>query len=298
MILVCGSANMDLVIRTRDFPAPGETVLGEELQTFPGGKGANQAVAAAKLGGEVRLIAKLGDDAFGDALMASLEASGVDLGAIWRTPTSTGVAMIVLDESGQNQIIVSPGANGELHAADVRRSFGDLEVAPKVVLAQMEVPLKTVSSCFQEALVREVPWRILNPAPAQALPEAVYRAINMIVPNEHEAEVLTGISLHESGGYAPAVQWFHEKGVEHVILTLGEQGALYSCRGEMEMFAAPVVEVEDTTAAGDTFCGALAVGLSEGHEVSECIPFAIAAASISVTRPGAQPSMPLRAEVA
>lgn len=297
MILVCGSANMDLVIRTATFPNPGETVMGDNLQTFPGGKGANQAVAAAKLGGDVRLIAKLGEDSFGATLMQSLEASGVDLGAIWRTPSPTGVAMIVLDAGGQNQIIVSPGANGELHAADVRRSFADLDVAPKVVLAQMEVPLKTVASCFQEALVREVPWRILNPAPARPIPDAMYRAINLIVPNENEAEVLSGISLQESGGYAPTCTWFHEQGVDHVILTLGERGALYSYRGEVQMFPAPMVEVEDTTAAGDTFCGALAVGLAEGYEVCECIPFAIAAASISVTRPGAQPSMPFRSEL-
>lgn len=288
---------MDLVVRTPHFPLAGETVLGEDLQTYPGGKGANQAVAAAKLGGEVRLVAKLGEDAFGEALLSSLESSGVNLGAIWRTPSATGVAMIVVDATGNNQIIVSPGANSELHAADVRRSFGDLAQDPRVVLAQMEVPLKTVASCFHEALVREVPWRILNPAPAQPLPDAIYRSINVIVPNEHETEILTGITLHESGGYAPAAQWFHEQGVDHVILTLGSKGALYSFKGEMDMFPAPTVEVEDTTAAGDTFCGALAVGLAEGYEVSECIPFAIAAASISVTRPGAQPSMPLRAEL-
>lgn len=297
MILVAGSANMDLVIGTSRLPLPGETVLGSELKTFAGGKGANQAVAAARLDGKVAFIGKLGEDAFGDELIASMAASGVDTSLIWRCPTPTGVAMILVEASGQNQIVVSPGANSDLHPADVRRCFNELKEEPRVALAQLEVPLKAVASFFHEAQIREVPWRILNPAPSQALPEAVFRAINVIVPNEHEAELLTGISLAESGGYAPAVQWFHEQGVEHVILTLGERGALYSTNGQMEMFAAPQVEVVDTTAAGDTFCGALAVGLDEGYEMTECIPFAIAAASQSVTRAGAQASMPTRSEL-
>jgi len=297
MILVVGSANMDLVLGTERLPLPGETVLGGELRTFAGGKGANQAVAAARLDGKVVFIGKLGDDAFGDELVASMSSSGVDASLVWRCPTPTGVAMILVEASGQNQIVVSPGANGELHPADVRRCFNELATEPQVALSQLEVPMKAVASFFHEAQVREVRWRILNPAPAQALPDAVYRAINVIVPNEHEAEMLTGISLAESGGYAPAVQWFHEQGVEHVILTLGPRGALYSVNGQMEMFSAPEVDVVDTTAAGDTFCGALAVGLDEGYDLTECIPFAIAAASKSVTRSGAQASMPTRAEL-
>lgn len=297
MILVAGSANMDLVIGTERLPLPGETVLGSELKTFAGGKGANQAVAAAKLDGRVAFIGKVGEDAFGDVLITSMASSGVDTWLIWRCPTPTGVAMILVESSGQNQIVVSPGANAELHPADVRRCFNELSVEPTVALAQLEVPLKAAASFFHEAQVRDVPWRILNPAPAQVLPEAVYRAINVIVPNEHETELLTGISLSESGGYAPAVQWFHEQGVEHVILTLGSRGALYSGNGQMEMFDAPVVDVVDTTAAGDAFCGALAVGLDEGYGMTECIPFAIAAASNSVTRAGAQASMPTRAEL-
>jgi ribokinase len=297
MIVVCGSANMDLVIRTPNLPKPGETVLGEALQTFPGGKGANQAVAAAKLGGQVAFLGKLGEDSFGGSLIASMEEAGVVTSHLWQAPGASGVAMILVDDAGQNQIVVSPGANGDLHPADVRRSLDELTDQPNVALAQLEIPMKAVASFFAEALVREVPWRILNPAPAQELPDSVYRSINVIVPNELETETLTGIRLHESGAYAPAVQWFHERGVEHVILTLGEQGALYSHRGKMEPFEAPKVDVVDTTAAGDAFCGALAVGLDEGYEMTECIAFAVGVASKSVTKSGAQASMPYRHEV-
>lgn len=288
---------MDLVIRTPHLPKPGETVLGEALQTFPGGKGANQAVAAAKLGGKVAFFGKLGDDAFGDVLEASMREAGVETAHLWRMPGASGVAMILVDAEGQNQIVVSPGANGELHPADVRRSFAELDAHSLVALAQLETPIKAVTSFFAEALVRDVPWRILNPAPAQDVPDALYRLANVIVPNESETELLTGIRLTESGSYAPAAQWFHEQGVEHVILTLGERGALYSHAGKMEFFDAPRVEVIDTTAAGDAFCGALATGLSEGHEMTECIAFAVTVASKSVTRAGAQASMPYRQEL-
>lgn len=298
VILVCGSANMDLVIRTERLPHPGETLLGEPLQTFAGGKGANQAVAASKLRGVVKFIGKLGEDAFAEELIASMQSAGVGCELLWRCPSPTGVAMILVDDHGQNQIVVSPGANGELHPADVRRCYAELDAEPKVALAQLEVPLKAVASFFHEAEVREIPWRILNPAPAQTLPDAIYRSINVIVPNETEAELLTGIRLDESGAFAPAVQWFHEQGVPHVILTLGDKGALYSHEGQMEMFSAPTVDVIDTTAAGDAFCGALAVGLDEGYDMAECIAFAVAAASKSVTRAGAQASMPTRAEMA
>lgn len=288
---------MDLVVRTEVMPRPGETVLGGPLEMFPGGKGANQAVASARLGGEVRFFGKLGEDGVGSLLVESMKQAGVMTDHIWVAPGPSGVALIVVNVAGQNQIVVSPGANGELHPADVRRAYAEVEDAPRVALAQLEVPLKAVASFFAESLVREVPWRILNPAPAQVLPDALYRSINVIVPNETEAELLTGIRLHESGAQAPAVQWFHEQGVAHVILTLGEQGALYSHDGRMEMFTAPKVEVVDSTAAGDAFCGALAVGLDEGYEMAECIPFAIAAASKSVTRSGAQASMPTRNEL-
>jgi ribokinase len=297
MIVVCGSANMDLVIRTPNLPKPGETVLGEALHTFPGGKGANQAVAAAKLGGQVAFFGKLGEDTFGDSLISSMEEAGVVTAHLWRMPGPSGVAMILVDNAGQNQIVVSPGANGQLHPADVRRSYGELAEHPGVALAQLEIPIKAVASFFAEASVREVPWRILNPAPAHELPDAIYRSINVIVPNEPETEALTGIRLHESGGYAPAVQWFHERGIEHVILTLGERGALYSREGNMEFFDAPKVDVVDSTAAGDAFCGALAVGLDEGYEMTECVAFAVGVASKSVTKPGAQASMPYRHEV-
>ncbi len=297
MIVVCGSANMDLVARVARLPQPGETVMGLDFQTFPGGKGANQAVAAARLNGKVTFLGKLGEDAHGEALRASLEEAGVDVGRLWRTPAFTGLALIIVDEAGQNQITVIPGANGEFFPGDVRRALNELDAAPTVALAQLEIPLKSVTSFFHEMHLRDVPWRLLNPAPTCELPPSLYKAINVITPNEHEASLLSGISLDDSGAYAPCATWFHEQGVPHVIITLGAGGAFYSGPDCVRTFPAPKVTAVDTTGAGDTFNGALAVGLAEGYELEEVIPFAIGAASISVTRPGAQASMPKRSEL-
>lgn len=288
---------MDLVVHAPHFPAPGETVLGSEFATHPGGKGANQAVAAAKLGADVKFLGKLGEDAFGAELTESLMQAGVDCSPCWTSLLPTGIAMIVVDESGQNQIVVAPGANGDLHPADVRRAIGELEEAPQIGLGQLEIPLKSVSAFFLECLSREVPWRILNPAPATALSDAIYRSINVITPNEHEAELLTGIRLDESGALAPAATWFHERGVTHVVMTLGERGVFVSGPAGMESIPAKRVDVVDTTAAGDCFSGALAYGLAEGADFAEACYFAMRAATLSVTRAGAQPSMPTRAEL-
>ncbi len=297
MILVCGSANLDLVVRTPRLPAPGETVIGLSFQTHPGGKGANQAAAAARLGAETKFLGKLGKDAFGERLLESLGESGVDVGLCWESLEPTGTAMILVADDGQNQIVVVPGANADLHPADVRRAVDELDDIPTVGLAQLEVPVKSALSFFVECQSRGVAWKILNPAPAAPLPAAMYRAIDVITPNELEAQALSGIDLSESGAHAAAATWFHEQGVPNVAITLGEQGAFVSSPDGMVQIPARSVSAVDTTAAGDCFAGALAYGLDVGAEFAEAAEFAVRAATLSVTRSGAQPSMPTRAEV-
>ncbi len=288
---------MDLVVRTQEFPAPGQTVLGSGFLTTPGGKGANQAVAAARLGGQVAFLGKVGEDAFGEALLSSLSEAGANVSPVWRSLEPTGIAVITVREDGENTIIVAPGANADLHPADVRRAFEELVDTPKVVLAQLEIPMKSAGACFLEAQSREVPWRILNPAPAAEIPDAIYRTINVIVPNETEAEFLTGIKLHEDEALPACATFFHEKGVPYVVITLGSKGVFLSGPDGMEHISAPKVEPVDTTAAGDCFCGGLAVGLSEDADFGEACYFGIRAASLSVTRMGAQASMPHRSEL-
>lgn len=297
MILVCGSANLDLVVRTPRLPHPGETVIGSAFQTHPGGKGANQAVAAARLGAKTYFLGKLGKDAFGERLLESLRDSGVDVGLCWESLEPTGIAMILVDEAGQNEIVVAPGANADLHPADVRRAVDEMEEPPTVALAQLEIPVKSALSFFVECQSRGVAWKILNPAPAAPLPPAMYRAIDVITPNELEAQALSGIDLSETGAHAVAAAWFHEQGVPHVAITLGAAGAFVSGPEGMVQIPAKSVIPVDTTAAGDCFAGALAYGLEVGAEFAEAAEFAVKAATLSVTRAGAQDSLPTRAEV-
>ena len=271
--------------------------MGSTFTTFSGGKGANQAVAAAKLGGRVEFLGKVGEDTFGETLMESLSDAGVGTSHCWTSLEPTGIAMIAVDDAGQNQIVVAPGANADLHPADVRRSIGELSESPVVGLCQLEIPLKSVSAFFLECQARDVTWRILNPAPACELADLIYRSINVITPNESETHALTGIDVSESGALAPAATWFHEHGVSHVAITLGSSGVFVSWPEGMEQIAAKKVEAVDTTAAGDCFSGALAVGLAEGADFAEACYFAMRAATISVTRPGAQSSMPIRADL-
>lgn len=288
---------MDLVVHAPAFPLPGQTLLGGPFREAPGGKGANQAVAAARLGGQTVFIGKVGEDANGHRLLSALQGDGVDTTWVWRSYEPTGVAVITVRQDGENTIIVAPGANAELHAGDVRRSFGEMEGTPKVVLCQLEIPLKSVGACLAEAQSREVPWRILNPAPAAELPDAILRSANVIVPNRGEAEAITGIRLHEDEAIPSAAAALHERGVPYVAITLGSAGVFVSSPDGVEHIAAPQVQAVDATAAGDCFCGALAVGLAEGADFAEACFFAVRAASVSVTRQGAQPSLPMRAEV-
>src|SRR5439155_4613279 len=300
-IVVVGSLNMDFVVGVRELPAPGETVLGSNFQMFPGGKGANQAVAAARLGGQsvgVRMIGRVGYDIFADHLKASLAAAGVDVTAVHATKTqATGVALISVDRAGQNSIVVASGANGELAAADVE-AMRPVFRGARLALFQLETPLDTVAGAL--ALARqEGLTTILDPAPAQPLPAALMAEVDILTPNESEALGLLGrpparVSPAEAVEMAEALR---RMGPRTVIVKLGDQGCLGHDGAAPAHVAGFPVEVRDTTAAGDTFNAALAVSLAEGASIAHALPFANAAAAISVTRAGAQASAPSRREV-
>lgn len=296
-IAVIGSLNMDFVVSVERLPLPGETILGQNFRTIPGGKGANQAYAAAKLigsGTEVRMIGRIGADSFGKALKDNLAGVGVDVGAVRDTAAeATGVALIHVDGAGQNSITVAPGANGVLSAGDIRALDG-----ARCVLLQLEVPLEAVAEGLREAR-RVGAIGILDPAPARRLPKEVLELVDIATPNENEACVLAGVPP-ERISPADAVAMgskIRELGVRSVVVKLGDQGCVY-CGADGTFVVAPFpVRAVDSTAAGDTFNAALAVALVEGAEMEHALRFANAAAAISVTRPGAQTSAPLRTEV-
>jgi len=300
-IVVVGSLNMDFVVSVEHLPAPGETVLGRNFQMIPGGKGANQAVAAARLGGNsvaVRMVGRVGYDVFADHLKASLSAAGVDVSAVHAAKaTATGVALISVDRNGQNSIVVASGANHELAAADVE-AMRPVFRGARLALFQLETPLDTVGAAL--ALAREEGLTtILDPAPAQALPERVLQQVDILTPNESEALRLLGrpparVSPAEAVEMAGALR---RRGPKTVIIKLGEQGCYADSGAVQAHFPGFAVEVRDTTAAGDTFNAALAIALAEGAPLEHALRFANAAAAISVTRPGAQTSAPLRREV-
>jgi ribokinase len=293
-VMVVGSANMDLVVRTSHFPQPGETVLGGEFIAFPGGKGANQAVAVGKLGGKVRFVAKVGGDGFGQDLLRSLGAAGVDTGLVVMDPTlPTGVAFITVDEAGENTIVVASGANMHLHPDEVRDAL--LETTPAVLLAQLEVPLDTVIAAIagvpNDAIV------IVNPAPARVLPEDVLARIDYLTPNEQETEALTGIRPVDDASCLAAANRLLDRGVRNVIVTLGDQGAFFASPQGGRQFSTLQVRPVDTTAAGDAFNGALARFLAEGRPVEQAIYLANAAGAMTTLRMGAQGSMPTLREM-
>ena len=289
-IVVVGSINMDLVVRAPRHPLPGETILGSDFRTFPGGKGANQAVAAARLGGDVTMIGRVGSDEFGDTLRGTLEKDNVDTSYVLRTEgVSSGVALITVSDAGQNNIVVVPGSNGKLSPADIHGSREAIEGA-QVVLLQLEIPLDTVEEAVRTAKQAGATV-ILNPAPAQALPADLLAQVDILTPNESELSLLTGtdaVDFEEAR---------RKLGMKSLIVTLGSNGVqVIEPRGTRHI-AAHAVKAVDTTAAGDAFVGALAVALTQGMDLFEAAEWGNAAAAISVTRAGAQPSLPTRAEV-
>lgn len=294
-ILVVGSSNTDLVVRTEKMPKPGETLLGGTFFVNPGGKGANQAVSAARLGKQVTFCCMTGVDDYGRAAKALFDKEGIDTRYVFSTfDAASGVALITVDAKGENCIVVASGANLKLVPDDIDRIEGYEDY--DIVLSQLEVPVETV--CHAARLVKRNGGRfILNPAPACQLPEELFQFIDILTPNETEAEFLSGIKITDTETAAQAAAALAGKGVGTIIITMGSKGVLLYQNGCAELLPAFKVKAIDTTAAGDVFNGALAVALSEGKEIHEAIRFAQAASSIAVTRPGAQQSAPVRADV-
>ena len=295
-IAVFGSINMDLVARTPRLPKPGETLTGHTFQTIPGGKGANQAVACARLGATTAMVGRVGGDVFGERLKDELGHAGVDHENVAvDTKTSSGVALIAVEDSAENFIIVIPGANGQVGNQDLQRLDGVLTQS-KVLLLQLEVPLKTVIAAAKLAKDKGVKV-ILDPAPAQALPEEIYPFLEIITPNETEAELLVGFPIKTKVDSARAAKHLKGCGVQNVIIKMGSRGA-FALMNDQEAFYEPfLVTAVDTVAAGDAFNGALAVALSEGRPIDEAIRWGMAGGPLSVTKEGAQPAMPERKEL-
>jgi ribokinase len=294
-IVVVGSSNTDMIIKIDRIPKPGETRLGGEFLTAAGGKGANQAVAAAKAGGAVTLIARVGKDMFGERAVAGLVENGVNVNHVLYDKCPSGVAMIFVGDDGENSIAVSSGANAKLSPADVRKAKAAFAIADVVVM-QLESPLNAVQAAADLAAAQDVPV-ILNPAPAQELSDKLLKKVSIITPNESEAELLTGVKVGSDATCARAADRLLAKGVETVIITLGAKGAFVATRTKKQRVPGFQAKAVDTTAAGDTFNGALAVALAEGMDMIDAVRFANAAASIAVTRYGAQPSAPNRKEI-
>jgi ribokinase len=296
-ILVVGSSNTDLIIKVPGIPRPGETILGGAFQTFPGGKGANQAVAAARAGGHVVFIASVGDDAYGREAISGYQADHINTGdiKICRNIPS-GIAMITISESGENAIAVAPGANSHLFPEDLEEAEEAFHEAD-FMLIQLEIPLETVKKAVE--LGKELGTGvILNPAPAARLPDGILAATDIITPNETETEILTGIRVDSEESAARAADHLHDRGVATVIITLGSKGAFVSDRksGTRAVIPGFRVTAKDTTAAGDVFNGQLAVSLAEGASLEDAVRTAHAAAALSVQKLGAQSSIPTREE--
>jgi ribokinase len=294
-ILVVGSANVDLVVTAEQLPKPGETLLGHRFQTFSGGKGANQAVAAARAGGKVAMIARVGTDGFGKRLVGDLAASGVDTSAIRYVDEPSGVALIVTAANGENAIVVAPGANNRLDAAAIDEGMQNMTQVTHV-LAQLETPMDGVIRAAERARDLGATF-VLDPAPAQPLSKELLELTDWITPNEREASTLLGLERKDLIPFE-AVRALQAMGPRNVILKMSSRGAVVLAENGDPVHVRPVpVTAVDTTAAGDAFNGAFAVALSEGRSPVEAAKFAAAAAALSVTRRGAQPSMPTRGEI-
>lgn len=292
-IIVFGSINMDLVVSTPHLPIPGETIIGSEFQTVPGGKGANQAVACARLGVSTELIGRVGADSFGEILKSNLSSAGVMGDSIFTDPlTPSGVALITVDHNGENTIIVAPGANSKVDEKELARLDFSLQVA-KILLLQLELPLDQVLNAAKLAKSHGATV-ILDPAPAQALPEDLYPLVDVLTPNQSEAAILTGKTVRTQAEAEDAAKSLLTRGVNQVVVKLGARGVVTANQEGLKAYPAIQVEAVDTVAAGDAFNGGFAVALAEGAPFEEAIRWGIAAGAYAVTKPGAQPSMPSR----
>ena len=295
-IAVIGSSNTDMVIKTSKLPIPGETILGGKFFMNPGGKGANQAVAAARLGGKVSFIAKTGDDVFGKQARQIFENENINTDYLVTDPGHpSGVALITVDAKGENCIVVAPGSNGYLSQGDIELAREEI-LRSDIVLMQLEIPLETV--VYAANLAFDAGKKvILNPAPAAQITDELLSKLYLITPNETEAELISGIPVKDIESATLAARNLFGRGVKVVIITLGSKGALLYTGDEAKLIPSPKVEAIDTTAAGDVFNGAIAVAISEGLELEKAVEFACKAAAISVTRMGAQASAPYWKEI-
>lgn len=295
-IIVVGSLNMDLIVRASHLPAPGETVLGNNFASAGGGKGANQAVAASRLGAQVMMVGRVGKDGYGDALLQGLQSDGVDTRFVLRDPDQpTGLALITVDDHGENSIVVVSGANWRVSTADIDRAADEIASADVLVL-QLEIPLESVEYAARIAHQRHVPV-ILNPAPAQPLPTSLLQYVAYLVPNESEAALLSGTAVTDLLTAQKAVERIHHLGVNTIIMTRGSQGAFVS--GASGSYSVPAFQVNpvDTTAAGDAFVAGLAFGIAAKQTLRQSVQLAAAAGALATTKAGAQPSLPDASQV-
>lgn len=293
-IVIVGSSNTDMVVRCEHMPRPGETVLGGEFMMNPGGKGANQAVAVSRLGGEAVFIGKVGDDIFGIQTRAQLSREGIDVRHLGTaSDCASGVALINVDAEGENSISVASGANGRLTPEDISAAAGAI-CSADILLMQLEVPVETVTfaACMAKSHGVKV---VLNPAPAMPLPPELLKHVDILIPNRSELELIAGCDCSRS--VDEAVRTVSALGVSTLIVTLGSKGAMICSDGQSRLVPPFPVKAVDTTAAGDTFCGALCVALAEGRTIDEAVTFGNKAASVTVTRPGAQCAIPTRSEI-
>lgn len=294
-IVVIGSSNTDMVVQSERLPRPGESVLGGDFMMAGGGKGANQAVAVARMGHKVVFSAALGNDIFGDAALNSYQNFGIDTTHIVRKDIPSGVALIMVDSKGQNCISVALGANNALTIEDVLPALESVE-SGDIVLLQLEIPMATVEAAVEAAAAKGARV-VLNPAPAAPVSEQVLSNLYLITPNQTEAQTLTGVEVTDEASAFAAAQILCARGVERVVITMGGSGAYLYKNGKGVIVPARMVDAIDTTAAGDVYNGALCAALAEGNSLEQALAFATKASAISVTRAGAQPSIPSREEV-
>ena len=294
-ICVIGSLNMDLVVNVDTMPKPGQTIIGSNFKEVPGGKGANQAVAMARLNGNVSMIGKVGEDGFGQTLINSLKNDKVDTTYIQTSKGATGVALITVDKNAQNSIVVSPGANFEVKEDDIDNNIEAIKNSDIVVL-QLETPLNTIKYALNKAKEFNK-YTILNPAPAVKLDDEIIKNVDLLTPNETELEIISGVSIETEEDIQKAAQIMIEKGVKELIVTLGSKGSLYINKEKSMFKKAYKVEAVDTTAAGDSYTGALAVALSQDKNIEDAMDFASKVGALSVLKEGAQSSLPTLEDV-
>lgn len=294
-IFVIGSATMDMVVKADKHPLPGETLLGGNFFMNAGGKGANQAVAVARLGGNLTFVAKVGNDVFGKQIIEGFRKENMNTDYVFVDENNpSGAALIMVNAAGENCIVVAPGSNGNLLMSDIDKVKNISEA--EIILMQLEIPMETIHTIAKNAKMNNQKV-ILNPAPAQHLSDDLLNGLFLVTPNETEAAILTGIDVADDVSAEKAADYLLNKGVENVIITLGKQGAYFKNKNQTLKIKSPEVIALDTTAAGDTFSGALTVALTEKMDWQNAIEFACKAASISVTRLGAQASVPYRKEI-